>query len=494
MIEPELPLEVISTDLSDQEQEVAAKLSWRITQAWPFLEERELYYDGEQRMRNLGIAVPPELEHLRTAAGWPGVVVDTIDERLDVAGFRIGDSPNADQQMWDIWTQNRMDNEAGLAHLDALLFGRGFVMVGTRADGSPLITVESPQNMAADFDGATHQVKAALQQYRFWGMQAANLYLPNETVRLLRHKGGSWKVDNRDQHNLGRCPVVMLANRARSNDRYGRSEITPEVMSWTDAACRTLLGMEISREFFAAPQRYILGATEEAFQDTDGNPLNAWETYVGRVLALERDEEGNLPTVGSFQATDPAAYVTIMQGYTRLVSSRTGVPQHLLGWSADNPTSADSVQATEGALNRRAKRRMHAFGPEWAQVMELALTVENNGQPLPDVHMIETLWAPAETPTPLTTSQAILAQVQMGALPPTSDVTLEKLGYTAAERLRIAADRAREAAKTNLDAIADALSSGSLAKELGADAGNADPQGAAVTAQANAPEPVPAGH
>ncbi|MBQ1164418.1 hypothetical protein KBZ21_41245, partial [Streptomyces sp. A73] len=41
--------------------------------------------------------------------------------------------------------------------------------------------------------------------------------------------------------------------------------------------------------FYGAPQRYILGASESAFQDAEGNTKSAWETYIGRVLALERD-------------------------------------------------------------------------------------------------------------------------------------------------------------------------------------------------------------
>ncbi|MBQ1164269.1 hypothetical protein KBZ21_40450, partial [Streptomyces sp. A73] len=45
-------------------------------------------------------------------------------------------------------------------------------------------------------------------------------------------------------------------------------------------------------------QRYILGASESAFQDAEGNTKSAWETYIGRVLALERDEDGQVPLVG----------------------------------------------------------------------------------------------------------------------------------------------------------------------------------------------------
>lgn len=468
-----LALSVVSADLADDEQELVSHLQWRLSESWPFLGELEEYYDGEQRMRNLGIAMPPELHHLRTAAGWPGVVVDTIDERLDVDGFRLGSSVSADSDMWDIWTHNRMDHDSGLAHLDALMYGRSFVITGTGEDGSgmPLITVESPLNMAAIFDPASHRVTSALQLYQFFGDGAAALYLPDETVHLVNPEGKGWQVRERDQHRLGRCPVVMLTNRSRASDRYGRSEITPEVMSWTDAACRTLLGMEIAREFFAAPQRYIVGASESAFQDADGNPKTAWETYIGRILALEADEEGNLPTVGQFSTGSPQAFTDQLRSLSQLVSARTGVPQHLLGWSTDNPASADGILAAESALNRRARRRQRGFGPQWCEVQELALMIANNGTLPADAHRIEVLWMPPETPTPTETSAAILQQVQSGSVPPTSDVILSRLGYTPAEIARLDADRKRDAGKGALTQIADALSAGSLRASLRGEAG-----------------------
>ncbi|MBQ1163938.1 phage capsid protein, partial [Streptomyces sp. A73] len=80
----------------------------------------------------------------------------------------------------------------------------------------------------------------------------------------------------------------------------------------TDAACRRLMGMEVASEFYGAPQRYILGASESAFQDAEGNTQRAWETYIGRVLALERDEDGQVPTVGQFTAHDPQTYTKII--------------------------------------------------------------------------------------------------------------------------------------------------------------------------------------
>lgn len=480
MIPTPLVLDVTCPELSDGEQELVHRLQWRITELQPFNLDHQAYYDGVQPMKHLGIAVPPQLESLRTASGWPAIVVDSLEERLDVQGFRFADAVDADSELQDVWTANGMDAESGLAHLDALIFGRAFLVAGSpdqrlvdlRGD-VPLSTVESPVNMGVEFDAASKRVTAALQVYEMWGQQAAALYLPDQTVHLSRDQNRDWSIDTRDQHGLGRCPVVLLSHRGRTFDRYGKSEITPQIRSWTDAACRTLLGMEIAREFFGSPQRYILGATEEAWQDPAGNSLAAWETYIGRILALERDEEGNVPQVGTFSASAPDPFIAIVKMLAQLVSSQTGLPPHLLGFAADNPASAEAIRSSEARLDKRARRVQRGFGAAWREWAQLALMIGNGGTLPASARNLEVMWAPPETPTPLATSQAILTQVQAGVLPPTGEVAAEKLGYSAVERQRIEADRRREASQTNLAAIANALTGGSLQKALGADIGEA---------------------
>ncbi|MBQ1163836.1 phage capsid protein, partial [Streptomyces sp. A73] len=84
-----------------------------------------------------------------------------------------------------------------------------------------------------------------------------------------------------------------------------------------------------------------LGASESAFQDAEGNTKSAWETYIGRVLALERDEDGQVPTVGPFTAHDPQTYTKIIDLYARIMATQLGLPPHYLGYTTDNPASAD---------------------------------------------------------------------------------------------------------------------------------------------------------
>lgn len=448
---PALP----SLSLTEDERRTWNALRRKLAQDTPHLETANRYYEAQQGMTTLGISMPPELEGLRTVLGWPRLAVDAPHERLGVVGFRYPDALDADSDMQEIWQRSNLDADAPLAHLDALIFRRGFVVAGMGEDGFPLITVESPLHMTAMWDARRRHTGPALQFYRDEADdQFAALYLPDQTITLAHTSGRGWTIEGRDQHNQGWVPVMVMANRARTHDRAGTSEITPEVRSITDAACRTLLDLEISREFYAAPQRYILGATEEAFQDSQGNPKSAWETYRGRVLALERDEEGNVPQVGSFAAYDPGVYSRVIDTYAEIMASITGLPAAYLGKTTDQPASADAIRMSTDRLVQKVRLKQNAFEHAWEGAMRMAMAFRDGT--IPDAAMrIETIWRNPEVPTPAATTDAIQKQIASGYMPPRSDVAGEVLGYTPNQRARIAAEWARQDGEGALRSVLD---------------------------------------
>ena len=44
--------------------------------------EKQKYYDGKQKLKDLGISLPPQMRLIDTVLGWPGTVVDALEERL----------------------------------------------------------------------------------------------------------------------------------------------------------------------------------------------------------------------------------------------------------------------------------------------------------------------------------------------------------------------------------------------------------------------------
>jgi hypothetical protein len=290
------------------------------------------------------------------------------------------------------------------------------------------------------------------------GVFRSVLYLPNETISMSRdNQHTAWQVDSRDMHSFGEVPVVRFVNRQRASAREGRSEITPAIMTTTDSACRTLLGMEIAREFYSIPHRYILGANESDFQDSTGAPKTALDLSMNKFLALERDEQGNLPTVGQFTAFDPSVYTKIIDTHAQMMSSFTGYPPQYFGLATTaNPASADAIRVAHDGLNRRGGQVQAQFSRPLTRLQGLIWRFAHGGAELPTaMRRLETDWVDVETSTPAATSDAITKQIAAGSIPATSDVTLKHLGYSAVERQRLADDREVEPAASLVAEVSD---------------------------------------
>lgn len=449
--------------------DIAAWLERKLTFGAPSRARLDRYYEGRVRLASIGLALPPEMRRLSTVVNWPALYVDSLEERLDVEGFRLDGAADADARLWEWWQANDLDEESQLAHLDALVYGRAFVTVGTapEADAPPVVRVESARHMAADFDPYTRQVTAALRvladdpenephdrpdDHLITPPHAARLYLPDRTVALERQPNGArWEVVGEDLHRLGRPLVEMLVNRGRAGERSGGTEMR-DVIELTDAACRTLTNLQGAQEILAVPQRYVLGAREEDFTDAHGNPIPAWEAYIGRFLMLTNDQA----KVGQFPAADLRNFTEVMNLYAKLVASVTGLPPHYLGQSTDNPASADAIRSSEARLIKRAERKQRAFGGAWERVMRLAMLVQGL-DPAAGATM-ETVWRDAATPTVAARADAVTKLVASGILP--VEAAWEQLGYSPQYRARL---RALNDTDPAVRYLATALASGTSA-------------------------------
>ena len=427
-------------------------------------EELERYYEGKNRLKDLNISIPPSLKLVDSVVGWAGTAVDVLEERLDFEGY-IGDSFGLN----DIFRANELDLESSLGHKDALIYGVGFVVVGKGMEGEPdpLITIESPKKMTAIYDLRTRRLHAALLVDRddHGGPKRGSLYLPDQTVFLEFVSGRPVDV-LRDVHNLGRVPVAPIINNPRSGDPDGRSEITKAVRSYTDSAMRTLLGAEVAREFYSAPQRFVLGAKEDMFLDSDGNPLNPWSVIQGRVLGVPYNDDDNvMPQVGQFAANSPAPYFEQIRQYAQLIAAETAIPASYLGFQTDNPSSADAIRQMEARLVKRAERRQKQFGRTWTEVAKLALLVRDGELPT-DIMNVRPIWRDAATPTRAAAADEAVKLIQVGVLTPDSDVTLNRLGMSDSDKQQLKTEKAATAANNLVANLAQA------ARAIGAPAQN----------------------
>ena len=451
--------------LSDDESEILARLYGQLTRAQRPIRALDAYYNGRQRVEQLGLAIPPELRQFLTIVDWCGSYVDAIEERNDLEGFRLPGETDADEDLWRIWQENDLDEESQLAHLDALALGRSFVTVGAgdtdRPDGegdeedrdptTPLVTVESPREMAVELSPRTRRVSAAAKVYQDGTTKRATLYLPEQTIWLER-VNARWQEEDRDEHGLGVVPVVPLVNRPRTARREGRSEME-RVIPLADAAARALTNAQLATEVMAIPQRYVLGATKGDFVDKDGNVLTTWEAYFGAVWALQNKDA----KVGQFTAADLANFKTIVDHYASLVASVTGLPMRYLGQSTTNPPSAEGIRADESRLIKTCERRQRSWGGSWERVMRLVRRIMD-GKWDPKLAQMETLWRDPATPTRAQQADAAVKLVQAGILP--VEAAWEDMGYSTVRRTKLRALRDAEQARDPLNDIARGLAGG----------------------------------
>lgn len=457
-VTPTLP----SLGLSDDEQRVIAQLRDQYQRTAGTMALCEQYYKGEQAIKNLRIAVPKELEaYIQSRVGWGASAVDPYVERLNVDCFRQVDATDGDDYLMAMMDANNFESEQSLAFTDALSMGPSYWVVGspaTRGD-APVVTVESPLNTAVLWDLRGTSPRAMMQEY--WsedGRRRGALLVPGKTVHLAQNDKGEWVVSDRDEHGFDFVPVVRMANRPRTNNRNGSSEITTPLQAIIDEACRTLMCLAVGREAYSAPQKAILGAAEAAFTKTDGSTASVLETYMTKVLAIERDENGELPQLFQFQAYDPSVFTKVLDW---LASSAAGLvaamPQDLGLYTQGNPASADAGLVADDRRNRRAKRMQRQFSGPLTDVAKLMVRFDNKGKLPEEYERLAVDWTPVEMHAPSLVSDAVTKEIAAGAIPATSDVTLKRLGYNAVDRQRLEQDRTRSDGREAAKALAASL-------------------------------------
>lgn len=466
------------------------------------------YYEGNIWLNKIGFSVPPRMREFQTVVGWPAIIVDVIEERLKWKGWfdlsvldkqpqeqEVDLDPEADpledipepasvdaeiQKFFDdVYLDNNLESEAPMVHLDSLIFGCGFATVGVRdpadLEKTPLVTTESTELTTGIYDPQRRRLTSGVvfRTDDDGNIVRAALMKLDETIYLRRlGVGGRWIVEHKDEHKLGRLPLVPFINRPMGSRRSGRSEITRPIRGYTDIGVRTILGMETNREFFSAPQRYVLGATEDDFRDEAGNKIPAWQSVIGRIWGIGRNEDGELPEVGEFTPAPSRPYLEQIQGLSQLVAADGAVPQTYLGFMSDNPASADSIRALESRLIKRSERRITSFGWSWGEVGRLSWMMKNPGERPP---RLDTDWGNPASPTLQADADWAIKLIAAKVLSPNSTIARNRLNFSKSEQAIIEQENRMQEAKDRVQAQRDqaaALKQAEATAEIGARYGN----------------------
>ena len=111
-------------------------------------------------------------------------------------------------------------------------------------------------------------------------------------------------------------PVIFRPDPKRP---FGHSRISRACIGIQQSAMRTLKRSEVSAEFYSFPQKYVLGLSPDA------EALDKWRATVSTMLQLDKDEDGDSPTVGQFEQQSMAPYVEQLKMFASLFAGETGL-------------------------------------------------------------------------------------------------------------------------------------------------------------------------
>lgn len=425
----------------------------------PDLRLMDAYYEGRQPLSYLAPEIQVELnDRMRQLIiNWPQLIVDALDERLDVEGFRYAESETAEAGLWEMWQANDLDEGSQQAHVDALALRRSYVIVGSGDDEDdtiaaggdiPIITAESALEVYTEHDPRTRRVVAAIKRWEepaAAGGEAekwATLYLPDKRTTF-QYVKGQWTAQDVDRHHLGHVQVVPFANRPRLRHVDGTSELRA-VIPVSDAACKIASDMMVSAEYHAMPRRWGTGISKDDFADENGQPLGALSSLAGRVWLTEQKDA----KFSQFPEAQLSNFHETINLLARIVAALTGLPPSFLGLATDQPPSADAIRASEARLVKRAERRQRAFGEAWERVMRLAMLVRD-GDLDPRARSLETVWRDPSTPTYAQKADAVVKLHAAGLLP--EEAAWEDMGYSAVRIARL--KRMQDEALTRMTAM-----------------------------------------
>lgn len=392
---------------------------------------RTAYFDGEQRLSNLGVTIPPQMESLATVVGWPKKAVKVRSDRLHPEGFRLPRESELLERVDAALDSVDFDVIDSQARETALQYGCSFVFSSLDERGNLVLSLCTPENATANIDRRTGKVTSGLEMHDW----THGTFFMEEHIWEIEQRGNRWYVLE-DQPARGRTTCTVYTHDATVRRPFGQSAITRPVMGYTDAAVRTMLRQEVSAEFYSSPQRYMLGADPSMFEDENGNIRPAWETILGSLLVApdhidEETLERVTPSVGQFTQMSMQPHSDHLRSIAMMFAGETSIPPSRLGVLHDNPASAQAMLADEADLITATEAQIPGFSrARKSLALDVASLIREKGEdPEAEFAQLTTRWRDPATPNAQSQAQAVTMLVSNGIIPAQSRVTWEMMGF-----------------------------------------------------------------
>lgn len=438
--------------LSEDEMDLLQELRSQFYVSRPFVRQQTDYYEGTAPFKNLGISIPVSLEDVGTVVGWPETVVDIMSERLSWRGWQSTDDLMG---LDEVASNSLVGFEFSQMILESLIYGQGFMEVSEGDDDEPDVVVQavSARTATGIWDTRKRRLGAGYSMFESRDGVVEMLYTPDATVRIVGNE-----VAGRDDHGYGRPTLVRQANRLRPSRQDGRSEITRAIRYYTDNAVRSILGMEVSREFYVNPQKWAIGLEAEDFGiDPDAPPavrrMQGWSAAAGSLLVAPPNEDGDKVQLGQFRSEGPSAYWESVKALSQLTASSAGMPAPYFGFVTENLANADAIRQAESRLIKRADDKLQLGSWASREIARLSLLVRDGDVDEDALSRVRTQWQDVATPTKAAATDSATKLIASGSLPPDSQVTWDMVGLSDQQQEILRSEKRAAMARQVIDVV-----------------------------------------
>lgn len=414
--------------------------------------EKDRYYEGKITLNevNLGIALPEGMKGLEIGCAWGAKTVDVLAARSMFDGF-VGVNGDSIIELDEIADSNDLIAEYAKACRDELKYGCTFATLSTDQERNVKIRFHSPQTAAAKWDGEKGRISRGFaiidskpdNETLNWTPSLINYYT-EDSIYVLERDNSTWYA-TRYPHKMGRPLMEALIWNSTSNKPFGRSRIKEPIRRLIQGYVRTIANATIGLEFSTAPQKYLLGVTDEQY---DVVINQKFKQYVGAMLVSTKDPDtGDKPSYGQLPQGNIAPHTEMLRILSTQFSAATGLTVTDTGViSQANPTSADAVLAQSQTLVAMAEQLNISNGNALKNVALMALAIAHDtsfdGLTEEQTDVMAHFKNPAMPSVAATTDAAIkIASAREGFA--STDTFLEMIGFDKADIRRIKAQEQR---------------------------------------------------
>lgn len=327
---------------------------------------KQIIYDMKNNDVEPSIAIPQRLrQQYQATLGWCAKAVDSVADRLV---FREFDNDNFNIN--EIFQMNSADVLFDDAMLSALVNSCSFVYISEGEENIPRLQVIQGSEATGILDPIT---RLLIEGYAV--LSRDELGNPYEELYFVAGRTDYYvngKLVTYAENNAPYPLLVPIIHRPDSSRQFGRSRITKSAMYWQRYAKRTLERADVASEFYSFPQKYVVGLSQDA------EPMDAWKATISAMLQFTKDEEGDQPKLGQFQQQSMAPFTEQLKNAASGFAGETGLTLDDLGFSTDNPSSAEAIKASHETLRLAAEKAQRDFGLGFLNVGYLAACLRDD--------------------------------------------------------------------------------------------------------------------